>query len=56
MTINVAVTGATGRMGRVIVDLIESTDELALHAALDSSSSLSSRSAPFRLRSHTGST
>jgi 4-hydroxy-tetrahydrodipicolinate reductase len=40
MTIRVAVAGATGKMGRLAIELIEASDDLALHAALDSSSSL----------------
>ncbi|WP_311476733.1 4-hydroxy-tetrahydrodipicolinate reductase [uncultured Gulosibacter sp.] len=40
MTISIAITGATGRMGRLISDLIAQSDEFALHAQLDSSSDL----------------
>ncbi len=40
VTIRVAVAGATGRMGRLAIGLIEASDDLELHAALDSSSSL----------------
>ncbi len=38
MTIRVAVVGATGKLGRVAVDLIEKADDLRLVAALDSRS------------------
>ena len=41
MTIRVAVAGATGKMGRLALELIEAADDLELHAALDSRSSLS---------------
>lgn len=40
MTLSIAVTGATGRMGRLVQDIIEHDDGLALHAALDSRSDL----------------
>ncbi|MEV1131003.1 4-hydroxy-tetrahydrodipicolinate reductase [Agromyces sp. NPDC049794] len=40
MTIRVAVAGATGRMGRLAIRLIEEADDLELHAALTSRSSL----------------
>lgn len=41
MSISVAVVGATGRMGKLALDLIEGTQDLRLHAALDSKSELS---------------
>lgn len=41
MTVNVAVIGATGRLGRVVSDIIEATEGFALVAALDSKASLS---------------
>jgi len=41
MTIKVAVVGATGRMGKLALDLIHGSEHLALHAALDSKSELS---------------
>jgi 4-hydroxy-tetrahydrodipicolinate reductase len=40
VTIRVAVAGATGKMGRLAIRLIEEADDLELHAALDSRSSL----------------
>ncbi|WP_139417425.1 4-hydroxy-tetrahydrodipicolinate reductase [Agromyces laixinhei] len=40
MTIRVAVAGATGKMGLLARRLIEEADDLELHAALDSRSSL----------------
>ena len=40
MTIKVAVVGATGRMGKLALDLIEGAQDLRLHAALDSKSEL----------------
>lgn len=40
MTIRVAVAGATGNMGRLAIRLIEEADDLELHAALSSRSSL----------------
>lgn len=41
MTIKVAVVGATGRMGKLALDLIEAAQDISLHAALDSKSELS---------------
>lgn len=41
MTIKVAVVGATGRMGKLALDLIDAAQDLHLHAALDSKSELS---------------
>jgi 4-hydroxy-tetrahydrodipicolinate reductase len=41
MTIKVAVIGATGRMGRLALDIIKGNSDLSLHAALDSKSELS---------------
>lgn len=41
MTIKVAVVGATGRMGKLALDLIDSAQDLSLHASLHSKSSLS---------------
>jgi len=41
MTIKVAVIGATGRMGKLALDIIKGSSDLSLHAALDSSSELS---------------
>jgi 4-hydroxy-tetrahydrodipicolinate reductase len=40
VTIRVAVAGATGKMGRLAIGLIEASDDLELHAALDSHSEL----------------
>lgn len=40
MTIRVAVAGSTGKMGRLAIGLIEASDDLELHAALHSRSSL----------------
>ena len=40
MSIKVAVIGATGRMGKLALDLIEAAQDLTLHAALDSKSEL----------------
>jgi 4-hydroxy-tetrahydrodipicolinate reductase len=40
VTIRVAVAGATGKMGRLALDLIEASDDLELHAALSSRSEL----------------
>jgi 4-hydroxy-tetrahydrodipicolinate reductase len=40
MTIKVAVVGATGRMGKLAIDLIDSAQDLSLHASLNSTSSL----------------
>jgi 4-hydroxy-tetrahydrodipicolinate reductase len=42
MTISVAVVGATGRMGKLALDIIDATQDLRLHAALDSKSELAS--------------
>jgi 4-hydroxy-tetrahydrodipicolinate reductase len=41
MTIKVAVVGATGRMGKLALDLIDSAQDLSLHASLNSKSQLS---------------
>ena len=41
MTIKVAVVGATGRMGKLALDIINGSQDLSLHAALDSKSELS---------------
>ncbi len=41
MTIKVAVVGATGRMGKLALDIIHGAQDLSLHAALDSKSELS---------------
>jgi len=41
MTIKVAVIGATGRMGKLALDVIKGSSDLSLHAALDSKSELS---------------
>lgn len=41
MTIKVAVVGATGRMGKLALELIDAAQDLHLHAALDSKSQLS---------------
>ena len=41
MTIKVAVVGATGRMGKLAIDIIHGAEDLSLHAALDSKSVLS---------------
>lgn len=41
MTIKVAVVGATGRMGKLVLDLIDASQHTSLHAALDSKSELS---------------
>lgn len=41
MTIKIAVVGATGRMGKLALDLIDAAQDLTLHAALDSKSELS---------------
>ena len=41
MTIKVAVVGATGRMGKLALDIIKGSSDLSLHAALDSKSELS---------------
>lgn len=40
MTVSVAITGATGRMGQLIRRILEGTDGFELHAALTSASSL----------------
>ena len=40
MTIKVSVVGATGRMGKLALDLIDATADLSLHSALDSRSEL----------------
>lgn len=40
MTIRVAVAGSTGKMGRLAIGLIEASDDLELHGALHSGSSL----------------
>jgi len=40
MTIKVAVVGATGRMGKLAIDLIEGSQDFSLFAALDSKSEL----------------
>jgi 4-hydroxy-tetrahydrodipicolinate reductase len=40
MTIKVSVVGATGRMGRLALDLIQHSEQLELHSALDSKSEL----------------
>lgn len=42
MSIKVAVVGATGRMGKLALDLIDAAQDLHLHAALDSKSELNS--------------
>lgn len=41
MTIKVAVVGATGRMGKLAIDLIDSAQDLSLYASLNSGSALS---------------
>jgi len=41
MTIKVAIVGATGRMGKLALDIIHGAQDLSLHAALDSKSELS---------------
>lgn len=41
MSIKVAVVGATGRMGKMALELIDAAQDLTLHAALDSKSELS---------------
>jgi len=41
VTIKVAVVGATGRMGKLALDLIDAAQDMHLHAALDSKSELS---------------
>jgi 4-hydroxy-tetrahydrodipicolinate reductase len=40
MTIKVAVVGATGRMGKLALELVDAAQDLTLHAALDSKSEL----------------
>lgn len=40
MTIKVAVVGATGRMGKLALEIIDATQDLTLHSALDSKSEL----------------
>jgi 4-hydroxy-tetrahydrodipicolinate reductase len=40
MTIKVAVIGATGRMGKLALDIIKGSADLSLHAAMDSKSEL----------------
>jgi 4-hydroxy-tetrahydrodipicolinate reductase len=40
MTIKVAVIGATGRMGKLALEIIDGAQDLQLHAALDSKSEL----------------
>lgn len=40
MSISVAVVGATGRMGKLAIELIEAAQELSLFAALDSKSDI----------------
>jgi 4-hydroxy-tetrahydrodipicolinate reductase len=40
MTIKVAVVGATGRMGKLALEIIKGSADLSLHAALDSKSEL----------------
>ena len=40
MAIKVSVVGATGRMGKLALEVIAAADELELHSALSSSSSL----------------
>jgi len=41
MSIKVAVVGATGRMGKLALELIEGAQDLELHSAIDSKSELS---------------
>jgi 4-hydroxy-tetrahydrodipicolinate reductase len=41
MSISVSVVGATGRMGKLAIELIEAAQGLTLHSALDSKSELS---------------
>ncbi|MEY4066932.1 MAG: hypothetical protein RIQ44_144, partial [Actinomycetota bacterium] len=41
MSIKVAVVGATGRMGKLALELVDAAQDLTLHAALDSKSDLS---------------
>lgn len=40
MSIRVAIVGATGRMGKLAVELVEAAQDLELHACLDSKSEL----------------
>lgn len=40
MSIKVAVVGATGRMGKLVLELIDGAQDLHLHAAIDSKSEL----------------
>ena len=40
MTIKVSVVGATGRMGKLAVELIENASDLELYSAIDSKISL----------------
>ena len=40
MSISVAVVGATGRMGKLAIDLIDASQDLELFAALDSKSDI----------------
>ena len=40
MTIKVSVVGATGRMGKLALELISQTEDFELHSAIDSKSSL----------------
>ncbi len=42
MTIKVSVIGATGRMGKLALEVIQSSQDLELHSALDSKSELAS--------------
>ena len=44
MSIKVSVVGASGRMGKLALDLIEAAQDLQLHSALDSKSELSATS------------
>lgn len=41
MSIKVSVIGATGRMGKLALELVDAASDLSLHSALDSSSELS---------------
>ncbi|NDC19623.1 MAG: 4-hydroxy-tetrahydrodipicolinate reductase, partial [Microbacteriaceae bacterium] len=41
MTIKVSVIGATGRMGKLALEIIDASQGLELHSALDSKSELS---------------
>ena len=40
MTIKVAVVGATGRMGKLAIDIINGAADLELHSAIDSKTEL----------------